>query len=129
MIALFCGSRDWAFEGIIGIRLEEVWKTAQKEFHAKVPSDLVILHGGAPGADTMAGKLAEERGFTVQVELADWKTHGRAAGPIRNRKMLDRRPDIVYAFLRGDNSRGTLDTISEAERRDIPVLKTTFGPA
>jgi hypothetical protein len=41
---------------------------------------------------------------------ADWANHGKAAGPIRNRKMLDLKPDLVLAFHADlTNSKGTKD--------------------
>jgi hypothetical protein len=105
---LVCGSRDW--QDIHAIRMRLV----------KLPPSSEILHGDAPGADTIAKWLAEDFGFTVRAFPADWKTHDKAAGPIRNRLMLDENPDLVIAFHR-NGSRGTADTIAEARRRGIEV--------
>jgi hypothetical protein len=57
----------------------------------------------------------------VAVFPADWETHGRAAGPIRNQAMLDEgKPYLVIAFWDG-KSKGTLDMISRATRAGVPV--------
>jgi hypothetical protein len=40
---------------------------------------------------------------------ADWETHGRAAGPIRNEKMLTWKPDLVVACPGGDGTADTFD--------------------
>ena len=47
-----------------------------------------LLHGGARGADRTIGRAAHQLGWPVEVLPADWRRHGRAAGPIRNRELL-----------------------------------------
>lgn len=108
MMVLVCGSRDWDDERSIMLRL------------VALPRDTTIIHGGARGADQIADRLAKIIGFTVRVIPAEWDKHGRAAGPIRNRAMVDERPDLVVAFQRGA-SRGTQHTIDIARARGIPV--------
>jgi hypothetical protein len=62
----------------------------------------VICHGAARGADRLAGLWASSRHVVVKPYPADWEKHGRAAGPIRNRLMLDDfHPDLVVAFKDG----------------------------
>ena len=78
------------------------------------PPPEVIIHGGAEGADSLAASIAEELGIRVEEYRADWKTHGKSAGPIRNQRMLvEGDPDLVLAFPFFD-SRGTADMISRA---------------
>ncbi|MFO8238205.1 MAG: SLOG family protein [Prochlorococcaceae cyanobacterium] len=48
-----------------------------------------LLHGGARGADRAIGRAARQLGWPVAVLPADWHRHGRAAGPIRNRELLE----------------------------------------
>ena len=48
-----------------------------------------LLHGGARGADRTIGRAAFQLGWPVEVLPADWRRHGRAAGPIRNRELLE----------------------------------------
>lgn len=75
----------------------------------------------------MGGRYAEERGIPVRAFPADWTTHGKAAGPIRNSQMLkDGQPDLVVAFL-GPNSRGTANMISQAEKAGVPVKVIHVG--
>lgn len=69
----------------------------------------------------MAGEYAEVRGIPVHSEPALWDTFGRAAGPIRNRKMLKRGPDLVVGFLY-EGSRGTKDCLAEADRLGIKTI-------
>jgi len=113
---LVCGSRVWTSVEIVERHLRAA--AAHHHLHP-----IVVIHGGAAGADTIAGDVALERGWMVVKKLADWARHGRSAGPIRNREMLDLKPDLVLAFATPslDLSRGTLDTVTEARKRGIPV--------
>lgn len=85
---------------------------------------MIVIVGGAKGADMIAQKLATDAmECNVVIVPADWDHDGRAkAGPLRNRAMLDLNPDVVLAFLKdGAGNVGTTDTMSEAKRRGIPV--------
>lgn len=110
MKVLICGSRNWPTFDDDLIR----------NYVESLPPDAVVIEGGAPGADSHARFWAAQRGLEVRELKADWQTHGKKAGPIRNRRMLDLVPDRVAAFQLG-RSRGTQDTIDEATRRGIPV--------
>jgi predicted Rossmann-fold nucleotide-binding protein len=49
----------------------------------------LLLHGGARGADAAIGRAAHQLGWSSLVIPAQWQRHGRAAGPIRNRELLE----------------------------------------
>jgi hypothetical protein len=49
----------------------------------------LVLHGGARGADAAIGRAAHQLGWSSLVMPAQWQRHGRAAGPIRNRELLE----------------------------------------
>lgn len=79
-----------------------------------------IIHGGAKGADTMAGTWAAMNGVPCEVYQADWATYGKAAGPVRNAEMLEYgKPDAVIAFRGG---RGTEDMVKKARKAGIEVF-------
>lgn len=83
-----------------------------------------IIHGAAVGADSMAGEWAQARGVPVRAFPADWDTHGRKAGPLRNQQMLvEGRPDEVIAFPGG---RGTANMTGQA--RELGVRVTIVSP-
>lgn len=84
-----------------------------------LPTDTVVVSGGARGVDTRAAARARERGLCVEEYLADWERFGRAAGMIRNKKVLDVCERVV-AFWDG-SSRGTAHTIREAIKRGLRV--------
>lgn len=80
-----------------------------------------IIEGGARGADFLARMFGEHRGIPVRTFDADWKLHGRAAGPLRNKQMLvEGKPDMVVAFPGGA---GTLNMIEQARAAGIRVLE------
>lgn len=83
-----------------------------------------IIHGDAPGADTLAGRWAKARGVTCTPCPADWKAHGKAAGPIRNRYMLTLTPDGVVLFPGG---RGTADMRAAALHAGVKVWEPMRG--
>jgi hypothetical protein len=110
MKVLVCGDRNWSSESVILERL------------SKLPAGTTVIEGGARGADQMAGAIARRLGLPVVEVPANWGLHGRAAGPIRNRKMLDMSPTLVIAFHPDlAKSKGTADTVREAGRRGIPA--------
>jgi len=71
-----------------------------------------VISGGARGADALAVRFARKFGLPLDIVNADWETHGRKAGPIRNTEIV-RRSDVVAAFWDG-HSRGTRDSIAKA---------------
>jgi hypothetical protein len=82
---------------------------------------VAIIQGGASGADLLGRCWAGMYNVKCVTVRADWHTHGRAAGPIRNKRMLDDfKPDLVVAFPGG---RGTADMIQQAEAAGVAVRK------
>ena len=80
----------------------------------------IYIHGDARGADRLAGVVAEGLGFEVIAVPADWDKHHRAAGPIRNKKMLSMRPMVVLAFHADiSQSKGTKHMIEIARKAGI----------
>lgn len=115
MKILVCGGRDYSDEGAVARVLDEYERGA-----AEPPT---LIHGAARGADTIAAVYAECRGWPIERYPADWAKYGTAAGPIRNRQMLDQgKPDLVIAFPGG---RGTADMIRRAEKAGVPVRRVT----
>ncbi|MBD2550204.1 hypothetical protein H6G65_11550 [Microcystis elabens FACHB-917] len=49
-----------------------------------------LFHGGARGADAAIARAAHQLGWSAIALPAAWERHGRAAGPIRNRELLER---------------------------------------
>ena len=85
----------------------------------KKPENIVIVSGHASGADTLAERYAQERGYELKTFPADWKANGRAAGPIRNAKMASVAHTLI-AFWNG-KSRGTKNMIDTAKKHNLQV--------
>lgn len=112
MRVLVCGGRDYRnYETVYE------WIRDQVDFGGCV----TVIHGGCSGADNVADYVAGELGLDIEVYPADWKRHGKAAGPIRNQQMLDDgKPDIVLAFPGG---RGTADMVRRAKAAGVRVVE------
>ncbi len=109
---LVCGGRDY------GDR-DQLFRVLDAAHFAN--PIVCLIHGAAPGADSLAGEWANHRKVLCMPYPADWSKHGRAAGPIRNQRMLDEgRPHLVIAFPGG---KGTADMIKKAEGAGIPVAR------
>lgn len=83
-----------------------------ENFIAGLSNDDTIISGGAPGVDTMATEAARRQNLRSIVFSADWDTHGRSAGPMRNLQIVEAADEVV-AFWNG-TSRGTLNTAIQA---------------
>jgi hypothetical protein len=69
-----------------------------------------IISGGAIGTDTLAAQFARTHHIPLTTLLPQWNLHGRAAGIIRNRHIVDA-ADAVIAFSIQD-SPGTQSVIN-----------------
>lgn len=106
---LICGSRSWPDDGSI------------QNYIDTLPRDTVIVTGCAHGADNIAAGYARATGLVVRVYKADWARLGKAAGPIRNRRMLSEgRPDRVVAFDQGGP--GTADMLRIARAAGVECV-------
>jgi hypothetical protein len=56
---------------------------------ARNDQTLIIVHGAALGADSLAGKLGKEAGLEIIEMPADWNKYGKSAGYKRNIQMAD----------------------------------------
>ena len=83
-----------------------------------------LLHGSARGADQAIASAADQLGWPQIACPAAWQQHGRAAGPIRNRQMLERSLDLAAALPLGASllviafpgSRGTASLVDQTRR-------------
>lgn len=112
MKVLVCGGRDYADAQEMLRALREL-----------VPRFDHLIHGGARGADLLAARIGRMLKMRVTAYRADWERHGKAAGAIRNQRMLDEgKPNLVVAFPGG---RGTLDMVRRARAAGLEVREET----
>ena len=95
---------------------------ALDRLHQRTPIGKLV-HGGAPGADTLATEWAEARGVAEEVHPAEWDRWGAAAGPRRNQEMVNRGADGGIAFPGGA---GTADCTRRMRLNGIKVWQP-FG--
>ena len=103
-------------------------------------SDVTIVHGGARGADMIAGQIANDLGMHEEIHLANWDSCGPEckmshkrqrqngdwycprSGFVRNAHMVDKGADVCLAFYKGA-SKGTDMCAKLADKAGIPVHK------
>lgn len=109
---LVCGGRDYSHRS----RVDDVLDFPSLGVHPTL-----IIVGSEAGADGLACDWASRNDIPCTVYWADWEAHGKAAGPLRNQRMLDEgKPDFVVAFPGG---RGTADMVRRAKAAGVPVLE------
>lgn len=88
--------------------------------------NLVIVEGGARGADSLARKACKKLDIEFKEYRANWKKYGKAAGPIRNQKMLDDNVDVDLVAIFHENlnkSKGTKDMMKRAEKENKKIVR------
>jgi UDP-N-acetylmuramoylalanine-D-glutamate ligase len=82
--------------------------------------NITIITGGATGADRSAADWAALEFTDYEEYPANWKKHGKAAGPIRNKQMLDSGVDLVIAFPGGA---GTANMVKQAKKAGVKIIQ------
>jgi hypothetical protein len=119
---LVTGSRDWADEQLVRRELARCWSEYGR---------IVVVHGACPtGADAQAAQwvadmvAADVCGVTEEPHPADWRTHGKAAGPIRNKQLIGAGAAVCLAFIR-NASAGASHTAGLADAAGIDIRRWT----
>ncbi|MFE4867657.1 SLOG family protein [Streptomyces sp. NPDC056682] len=137
-LTLITGSRKWSAVPVIEDALLEAWYDARQDGY----SGITVMHGGAPGADLIAGAWARRHqpdGVGHDRRNAAWEhcadtcppdpNHRKSrddyswcptAGHRRNQQMVDAGPVLCLAFRVGQST-GTGDCIARAQAAGIPV--------
>jgi len=89
-------------------------------FARVMQNEITIVVGCANGLDRLVRNWAIKHGITFEEFKADWKTHGKAAGPIRNQKMLDSGMIILIAFPGGT---GTAHMTGICRKAGVQVIE------
>ena len=117
---LITGSRAWTDERTLTSALAA-------RANAAGPTGMVVVHGGCPtGADDLADRWVTRNrhlfpGLTVERHPAQWTAEGRAAGPLRNTRMVALGADVCLAFPL-NASIGTRDCMRKAMAAGIKVV-------
>lgn len=112
---LMFGGREWSNTGAVA-------RVITKLIAEYGTDDLLIIEGGAPGADQISGMLARSSSIHVAEIKALWDTRHRGAGPQRNQMMLMLRPHEAFCFHHDlSKSRGSADMKRRLDKDEIPV--------
>lgn len=103
----FTGGRDYSNELLVSQVVQLFWEA---EVHV----------GDCPtGLDKMVRFRRYEFDYPCFVHKADWDKHGRAAGPIRNKELIDS-IEFLIAFPGG---KGTANCIAQAREAGVFVWR------
>jgi hypothetical protein len=78
-----------------------------------------VVSGGAGGVDRLGEEWAFEHKVPVKKFPADWKKHGKAAGMIRNKQMVEYSDALIAIW--DSQSPGTANTIKNAKKKGIKL--------
>lgn len=106
---LVTGGRDYTDRGRVFKDLSRI--------HEK-HRDMVLISGMANGADQLAFDYACMFDVDYEGYAAKWRDDGKAAGPLRNQRMIETKPDLVVAFPGG---KGTEDCVERAKKAGLSL--------
>lgn len=81
--------------------------------------EVTVVSGGARGVDSIARRVAEDAWVPCQEFIPDWEKHGKKAGFLRNKQIVDA-CDELHAWWDG-KSKGTKHSIDLARKAGKPV--------
>lgn len=130
-VVLITGSRSW--------RRNRPVQDAIREAIREAPSGrrIVFRHGACrKGVDAIADTYLRYLGGEIEIERhpAEWRRLGKAAGPLRNKAMVDAGADLCLAFIdrcedrqcvrpKPHGSHGATHAAGLAEEAGIPVRR------
>lgn len=115
MRILITGSRDWDDADRIALAI----RVARDENRSPL---ITLIHGECDsGADKIADDVGHSLGLTIETYPAQWDIYGKPAGMIRNRVMVDTRPDLCLAFIK-NHSPGSTMCAQYARKKGIKTI-------
>lgn len=115
---IIAGSRGFSNYKLLKEKCNEYLREKRKEYN------IIIISGGARGADTLGEKYAQDEGFSLEVFPANWNKFGKSAGFIRNEQMAEI-ADALIAFWDG-KSHGTKHMIEIMENKKLLVRVVNY---
>ena len=115
---IIAGSRGFSNYKLLKEKCNEYLREKKKEYN------IIIISGGARGADTLGEKYAQDEGFSLEVFPANWNKFGKSAGFIRNEQMAEI-ADALIAFWDG-KSHGTKHMIEIMENKKLLVRVVNY---
>lgn len=108
---IIAGGRDFANYALLTVTMDKLL--------SKTEDEIIIICGGARGADSLGADYATDRGYAVRYYIAQWDQYGKSAGYRRNEQMAQN-ADALVAFWDG-KSRGTKHMIDLARKYGLKI--------
>lgn len=106
---------------ICGDKAFKNWDLARRTLRLLPSEDLLIIHGGSQGAESITGFLATQMRIPVAIFPIQWAEFGRTAGLRRNFEVFDiAQPTRVIAF-QAEPSKETGHLLALAKERDVKI--------
>lgn len=86
-----------------------------------------IISGGASGVDGAGEVFASEMDINLKIFQADWNEHGKAAGPIRNKQMVEYADALLLIW--DGTSRGSKNMKETMLKFNKPVYEVILREA
>lgn len=119
-VVIVAGSRSFSDMSLMYNKLDYYLQNQDK---------VLIVHGGAKGADTCAAIYAKDRNIETKIFLPDWDKYGKKAGILRNIEMFEYASQFqnrgCVVFWDG-KSRGTKNDIELSEKYNVPLRIVEF---
>lgn len=119
-VVIVAGSRNFSDRSLMYKKLD---------YYLQNQKQVLIVHGGAKGADTCAAMYAKERGIKTKVFLPDWDKYGKKAGILRNIEMFEYASQFqnrgCVVFWDG-KSKGAKNDIELSEKYNVPLRIVEF---
>lgn len=99
------------------------------DYYLQKQDKVLIVHGGANGADKCAAIYAKDRNIETKVFLPDWNKHGKKAGILRNIEMFEYASKFQNSgcvVFWDSESRGTKNDIELAKKYNVPLRIVKF---
>ena len=107
---IVAGGRDFNNYEVLKARLDTILNKK---------AEIVLVSGGARGADSLGERYALERNLPCKIFPGNWELHGKSAGYKRNAEMAEY-ADALVAFWDG-KSKGTGHMIDLAAKKRIQI--------
>jgi predicted Rossmann fold nucleotide-binding protein DprA/Smf involved in DNA uptake len=99
---------------------ETLYTNCEEAIHKDPSEEIVIISGGAKGADKLGESYAKSKGYKLEIYPANWDAFGKSAGYKRNEQMAEK-ADCLIAFWDG-TSKGTKHMIDIARRKKLRIF-------
>ena len=115
---IIAGGREFDDYRLLKAKLDLLFKN-------KIKKEIIIVSGGARGADALGERYAKEKGLQLSRKPANWKLFRSQAGFVRNREMAEM-ADACVCFWDGQSS-GTKHMIDLANEYNLDLRIVSYS--